>query len=548
MRSVRSTTPAWTSRTERRRPRMALERISPPLWSGHWRDTGPRSPSVPRGISPVPLRIQCPAHHLPAARLACIAARSDSAEDRRGARAADDVSQGVWAGNNARHEGEYRGQCELGEELRPLRRGWGWAEYGVWIVPQHWRKGSIFRVWPREGHRSQVQPSWVSFVSAGPSQLRSSRAPSSARSSKMPALPPTPASSTAVVWQPLCSPSAHHLCGASSARLPSSSVAVVGVSLDSASSLRGPDSASARWPAGSTMAPSSLLSAVAHLSTGSAGLPRPSGSALVWRRPSCTSGLHSSGCASSLRPSGSVRLLHPLGSSSVLCRSGSTAAIWIPISASVAGAICSALVPRILPVALALRLSVSGSSSTCSATVGHHQGCGLGPAVRLLLRVPPVSSLAPPSFVTSLVSVSRPPPGCSSSSWASALVPTRSPPPSVVPRCYFARRTFREGGVMSRPWTVLCFCSTCSVTQFLPHVWLFNLILSSLLTLSLKAPVLSVSVCWSLNVIPCVPVSLSCLDLLKDCVLKYSLLPRSLLPGGLWQKSWKDSDGRTSSN
>ncbi len=36
-----------------------------------WRDTDPRSPSVPRGISPVPLRTQCPAHHFPAARSAC---------------------------------------------------------------------------------------------------------------------------------------------------------------------------------------------------------------------------------------------------------------------------------------------------------------------------------------------------------------------------------------------------------------------------------------------------------------------------------------------
>ncbi len=193
----------------------------------------------------------------------------------------------------------------------------------------------------------------------------------------------------------------------------------------SPSSLESPSSPlvpASRWPACSTMAPCSLLSAVAHLSTGSAGLPRPSGSALVWRRPSCASGLHSSGCALALRPSGSVRLLHPLGSSSVLCHSGSTEAIWIPISASVAGAIGSALVPQILPVTLALRLSVStsGTSSTCSAavgrppgvgghsssmappsvgsTVGHHNSCGLGPARLLLFRLPPVSSLAPPSL------------------------------------------------------------------------------------------------------------------------------------------------------
>ncbi len=48
---------------------------------------------------------------------------------------------------------------------------------------------------------------------------------------------PVPASSTAVVWQPLCSPLAHHLYGASFAGLPSSIVTMAGESLASASSL-----------------------------------------------------------------------------------------------------------------------------------------------------------------------------------------------------------------------------------------------------------------------------------------------------------------------
>ncbi len=39
------------------------------------------------------------------------------------------------------------------------------------------------------------------------------------------------------------------------------------------------------------------------------------------------------------------------------------------------------------------------------STVGRHYGCGLRPARLLLLWVPPVSFLAPPSFVTALVSV-----------------------------------------------------------------------------------------------------------------------------------------------
>ncbi len=48
-----------------------------------------------------------------------IAARSDSTEDCRGARVADDVSQGARAGNRACHVGECHGQFERGAELRP---------------------------------------------------------------------------------------------------------------------------------------------------------------------------------------------------------------------------------------------------------------------------------------------------------------------------------------------------------------------------------------------------------------------------------------------
>ncbi len=153
-----------------------------------------------------------------------------------------------------------------------------------------------------------------------------------------------------------------------------------------------PDSASARRPSGSTMAPNSLLSAVAHQSTDSARLPRPSGAALVCRWPSFASGLHSSG---------SVRLLLPFGSFSVLCCSGSTAALQIP------------------PVALAHQLSVSASSSstTCSAVVGRPLGvcspsspCLLPPstppwfAVMAVTWVPPGTASFKP-----LLSLSSPP-------------------------------------------------------------------------------------------------------------------------------------------
>ncbi|KAL0182311.1 hypothetical protein M9458_021686, partial [Cirrhinus mrigala] len=145
------------------------------------------------------------------------------------------------------------------------------------------------------------------------------------------------------------------------------------------------------------VAPPWLLSAVARQSTGSTVLPRPSGSALVWCRPSRASGLHYS------------------GSTLVLCRSGSTAAFRIHISTSVSSAIGSASALQILLVTLAHRLSVSASGTPPPATppsvsplepsdpsssmdppfvgstVGRHHGSRLAPPV----QVPPVVSLAP---------------------------------------------------------------------------------------------------------------------------------------------------------
>ncbi|KAI2650502.1 hypothetical protein H4Q32_000503 [Labeo rohita] len=64
--------------------------------------------------------------------------------------------------------------------------------------------------------------------------------------------------------------------------------------------------ASALQPSSSTMAPSSRLFTMARQSTSSAGLPRPSSSALVCCQPSAALGLHPSGYTSSLLPSGST--------------------------------------------------------------------------------------------------------------------------------------------------------------------------------------------------------------------------------------------------
>ncbi len=57
-----------TPRAERCRPKMVLEGISPPTWSGLWRETDHPSLSALRMISPDPLQTQSPAHHLPAVR------------------------------------------------------------------------------------------------------------------------------------------------------------------------------------------------------------------------------------------------------------------------------------------------------------------------------------------------------------------------------------------------------------------------------------------------------------------------------------------------
>lgn len=231
----------------------------------------------------------------------------------------------------------------------------------------------------------------------------------------MSALPPAPATSTAVVWQP-----PRFALSPLSVRCEPRGSAILqrcrGWSIPHLS-LRGPDSASACRPSGSTSAPSPLASTISCRFT---GLPLTSSSALVVRRPAIASGL--------------LWLLRPTDRSTwVFSRSGSSPPPWSPEPFAP---------PWILSIPLARWLSISALGSSplhhssvavgrppgvgghpssvappsVGSTVGHHHGCGLGPAVCHLLRVPPVSSLAPPSFVAPLDSVYRPPPGGSSSS------------------------------------------------------------------------------------------------------------------------------------
>ncbi|KAI2666777.1 putative tRNA sulfurtransferase [Labeo rohita] len=89
----------------------------------------------------------------------------------------------------------------------------------------------------------------------------------------------------APLLRPLCSPSAYHRYRGLVVGLPVFISIMAGGSLVSAYFLQVPDSALELRPSVSTSAPSSLISTVTRRPTRSTGLPNPSGSALVSRRP-----------------------------------------------------------------------------------------------------------------------------------------------------------------------------------------------------------------------------------------------------------------------
>ncbi len=141
--------------------------------------------------------------------------------------------------------------------------------------------------------------------------------------------PPAPASSTTVVWQPLCSPSAHHLFGASTVGLHRWCRWRIPCWRDSGESQTPPGPVDPAAPP-LLLAPSSPLWPISPLAPPGSLVPP----ALPWSVVDHLSPQNSTPLAAP-RPSGSVRLLLPFGSSSVLCRSGSTMAFRIPTSASV---------------------------------------------------------------------------------------------------------------------------------------------------------------------------------------------------------------------
>ncbi len=159
------------------------------------------------------------------------------------------------------------------------------------------------------------------------------------------------------------------------------------------------------------------------------------------------------------------------------------------------------------------------------------------PAVHLLLRVSPVSSLALPSFVASLVSVCQPPSGCPSSSWPSSLVPAHLSPfdVSTVWGC-----TFREGGRYVR----IVDCFVCFVPHVSPSPWLLIWCQECLVVFPnypvFKSSSLSVSVC-QVYFVMCVSPAGSCMyhpgfDYIKSCwtlFLASSLLPAQSVTQGV---------------
>ncbi len=151
------TTPVWTSRAERRRSRMALEQISPPLWSEHWRETDLHSLPVPRR-SATPNPVPSPPSTWFAERM------PEPTADEEPESAATDVPSLHRATELA------CGMCH------------------------------------NEGREASVR----SLASRAPSSVgsRSWGQPWKSGGFQMPTLPSTPASSTTVVWQPRCFPSA----------------------------------------------------------------------------------------------------------------------------------------------------------------------------------------------------------------------------------------------------------------------------------------------------------------------------------------------------
>ncbi|KAL0181203.1 hypothetical protein M9458_023609, partial [Cirrhinus mrigala] len=93
--------------------------------------------------------------------------------------------------------------------------------------------------------------------------------------------------------------------------------------------------------------------------------------------------------------------------------------------------------PRAPPPAAPPPLFSTMAPPSVGSTVGRHDGCGLGLAWLLLLRVPPEFSLAPPSVVTTLDFVYCPPPGRPSATRASShndfIISTPFPRREVAP-------------------------------------------------------------------------------------------------------------------
>ncbi len=159
-RSAQSMMQALTPRAEHCRPKMVLKRNSPPSWSGLEIHSRPRAQPT---FSP---RCRARVHRwwraISLHDLWASAKPSDWVEDRPRSWV-QHVRSGARAKDSAYHEGACRGRCERGVELRPLQRGWGWADYTSGTAGHG---GRCDRLGDLSG--DQTAPYLLSVVPAGP--------------------------------------------------------------------------------------------------------------------------------------------------------------------------------------------------------------------------------------------------------------------------------------------------------------------------------------------------------------------------------------------
>ncbi len=421
-RSAHSMMRAWTPLPEPYRPKMVLERISPPSWSGLWRETWKD-----------PLQTQNPAHHLPAVRSispsppmmeshSLLRSTSQHKAERLSRRSSRKLSPTHQIRCESRRQCPPRGSqpwtvWARSGALPPapwLRVSWlyiwdCWTWRGIWLTGRlnwrsncplpslrrpRWSRPALLRLWfPCSALRGLPILQCLLLESALHCQLLENPSPS--------ARPQPP---ICTVWAPrVCHPPASPGLEYPSPPPPASEARTPLQPIDPAAPPRLLAPSPPPSPIYPSAPPGSLVPPVPPWSGVDPTSPRDSSPLAAPRRcivlaPLCSflppAPPGSSVAPAPLRISG----LQPWSPepSAPPWPPGSSASPWLvgslspprapppPVPPPLVGSLKSAAIPPpwLLPL--------------FGSTMGHHHGCALGPAVRLLLRVPPVASLAPP--------------------------------------------------------------------------------------------------------------------------------------------------------